>query len=712
MNRAPGTSLSSRSFSKASLVGWTAIGLFALVLTWLSLFHHTVGDYGAESDFYGGYAEGARGIQQGVWDARRYVVVGPGYEVALAMVGGVARDFFTGAKLISVAAATGAAAFWFALLTRLIGPVAGLWVVAFVLINPTFLRYGTAASTDMLAVFLQAVCLFTALGARGRQAPLLSGALAGAAVLTRYSSLYLVPILVVAQLWRRDEPGSWVRRAMASAAGFLLVVAPWAAFSVGQGVIPGEGLVRGYAFYANDHGDWNVQDDVSDFGNASATIPSLRSVIGRDPKAFVWNRLRQVSVHLRGDARDLLGWPAAIAALLGLALLWRHRLERRLLPLAIAGVLCFVSLLAAFHSTRYSLPMVLFYASAAAGLSALRLAGSAGAARWSVAGIGIAAIGLTLVTAVKSQLALLREAPREVIAAGQTLQRVAASGSTVIARKGHIGYYSGHPVAPFPRVHSLRELADYARRQRAEYIYFSWFETQMRPELAYLLDPTAAIPGLTVIHSSDEKPAILYRIGPDFGRAPDWIANEFQRSVHLARAIERVQREGTPASHLAVLAIDALLGKEWTVALHHSSRVTETDPSHALAWAVRGEALRRLSRAEEARVAFVRAIELDPSDPAAKIGLGRIELASGNPVEAMHLWRAAARAAEDVRTLDEISRLLGAVADSSGVRSIRSEIQRIEREPRLEKDRPTAGIPPAHQRQAPLVARVRRMGPL
>ena len=694
-----------RHHSPAAIAGWISIAVFAAVLSWLAVAQHPVGDYGGESDFYGGYAQGAHGIQGGTWDARRYVIVGPVYEVTLALVGKVTPDLFTAAKLISVVAAVGAAAFWFALLARLLGTLGGLWALGFLIVNGTFLRYGYAASTDMLAVFFQSACLFAALGARGRWAPFLSGLAAALAVLTRYNAIYLVPVLIAAVIWRSASV-SKTRRVLATAAGFLVIVAPWVAFSVGQGVIPGEGLIRGYAFYADDHGEWNVQDALSS-ASTPKTIPGWSSVVGADPRAFVTDRLRQIPIHLRGDARDLIGWPSAVAALFGLVLLWRRRLERRLWPIAIAGAVCFLTLLAAFHSSRYSLPMVMFYASGAAGLSWVTSRGGRGVAT----GVGLAAIGLTLATSFQIQRTVQRETPREVIAAGQALRSLAPRGAAVIARKGHIAYYSDRLVLPFPRVRSLPELAAYARANGAEYLYFSWLETQMRPELAYMLDPTAAIPGLTIVHSSERKPAILYRIGPDFGRAPDWIANDFQRSLHTARAIVRVQGDQAPVTNRAVLAIDAVLRQDWEEALHYTSSVIATDPNHALAWAVRGETLRRLHRLDEARSAFHRAIELDPSDPAAKIGLGRIELALGNSQRAMHLWRAAAENAEDVRALDEIARLLGGIADSSGVQEIRKDRQRIEREASTDKLRPSAG-PPSRPRTGALASHSRRTGSL
>src|SRR4029453_5919733 len=99
-------------------------------------------------------------------------------------------------------------------------------------------------------------------------------------------------------LWRGDPGGGRARRALATVAGLLVVLAPWSAFSVSHGVIPGEGLMRGYAFYAEGHGAWNVQDDVRDIGDAPAAIPGWGSVIGSNPGAFVWGRLLEIPVHL------------------------------------------------------------------------------------------------------------------------------------------------------------------------------------------------------------------------------------------------------------------------------------------------------------------------------------------------------------------------------------------------------------------------------
>jgi hypothetical protein len=188
-------------------------------------------------------------------------------------------------------------------------------------------------------------------------------------------------------------------------------------------------------------------------------------------------------------------------------------------------------------------------------------------------GVGLAAIGLTLATSFQIQRTVQRETPREVIAAGQALRSLAPRGAAVIARKGHIAYYSDRLVLPFPRVPQLaraRRLC--AREWCGVSLLFMARDSECARSWPYMLDPTAAIPGLTIVHSSERKPAILYRIGPDFGRAPDWIANDFQRSLTPRARSSRVQGDQAPVTNRAVLAIDAVLRQDWEEALHYNEQ--------------------------------------------------------------------------------------------------------------------------------------------
>jgi len=83
-------------------------------------------------------------------------------------------------------------------------------------------------------------------------------------------------------------------------------------------------------------------------------------------------------------------------------------------------------------------------------------------------------------------------------------------------------------------------------------------------------------------------------------------------------------------------------------------RVVAQAPAAIAAWSTLGEAERKRCRLEVARTAFVRAIELDPADPAARAGLADVLLQSGEPDAALAAAQAgidalAAEGADDGR---------------------------------------------------------------
>src|SRR5262245_27980202 len=123
-------------------LAWAVVGAFALAVLAMALGPHVVGDNFAETDFYGGYVAGARALQHGHLDPSRYGVVGPGYEVALAILGLVVPDLFLAAELLSVVALTAGLACWALLLGRRASPRLAAVAVVFLAVNPIFFRYG------------------------------------------------------------------------------------------------------------------------------------------------------------------------------------------------------------------------------------------------------------------------------------------------------------------------------------------------------------------------------------------------------------------------------------------------------------------------------------------------------------------------------------------------------------------------------------------
>src|SRR5207244_552392 len=92
--------------------------------------------------------------------------------------------------------------------------------------------------------------------------------------------------------------------------------------------------------------------------------------------------------------------------------------------------------------------------------------------------LGPAALGLvallSLRTSVQAQSRAQGQLPVEVLASARTLRRLARPGDAVIARKGHVAYHAGLRPVPFPFVRRLPELAAYARREHARWLYMSW----------------------------------------------------------------------------------------------------------------------------------------------------------------------------------------------------------------------------------------------
>src|SRR5262245_60553338 len=209
--------------SPPRLLAWietTAIGGFAVVVGWIVFFVHRIGDYSTESDFYGLYAMAARAIQHGAPDPSSYGIVGPDYPAAIALLDVATRDLFLAGKLVSALSAIACVLLWRRIAAHLAGPRAASWLVILLVSNAVFLHYAWSATTDMLAIGLQAAALVPMLTRRGRGAALLAGALAGVAFLTRYSSIFLLPVGIILFAVRRDAQ-RW-RTLVAFLAGFVL----------------------------------------------------------------------------------------------------------------------------------------------------------------------------------------------------------------------------------------------------------------------------------------------------------------------------------------------------------------------------------------------------------------------------------------------------------------------------------------------------------
>src|SRR5262245_27663993 len=232
---------------------------FAAVALAFVIGPHRLGDYMTETDFYGAYAKGAQLVQSGILDPSRYGVIGPGYEVALALFGFVIPDLFVAAEILSLVSSLAVLLLWFALVRRRVNGMAACFTVLFIATNAHFLRHAYSALTDAFAIALQSAALFLLLGrpvhrpapAAGADAGsssmraawfgpgdsrmLAAGVFAGLAFLTRYNSIAILIAGAVAIALGATGATHRLRGVAAFVVGFALPVAPWVLYSLARG---------------------------------------------------------------------------------------------------------------------------------------------------------------------------------------------------------------------------------------------------------------------------------------------------------------------------------------------------------------------------------------------------------------------------------------------------------------------------------------------
>ncbi|HVP14387.1 MAG TPA: tetratricopeptide repeat protein [Terriglobales bacterium] len=679
---------------------WVVAALFGLGLLVMVLGPHRVGDYMTETDFYGQYAEGARLIQHGHLDPSRYGVVGPAYEIALALAGLVVRNLFLAAGLLSALASVATVLLWSLLLRRRGAPAreapgsaaAALVTAIFLVTNAQFFRYGYSVTTDALAIALQAGAFALLFAREGIGAAIGAGTLAALAFLTRYNAIALLPAGLVAILARgtRDSGASRAgaqrrgRAALGFGAAFAAVVVPWVGYCLARGTGFSFQLHHNIAYevFARSRGiPWDTYQRTM-----QPQFRSLADVIARDPAAVLSRMTFNVFDHLRQDAASLLGWPLAIAAALGAILalgptapgaVGTPRTARRVWPLVATWALLFLSLVPAFSSARYSLALLPFYAAAAAHFFVSpRFAcalGRTGRLRLKSALVVVPVVA-ALAASWRVQVRVLDQLPVEVLGAARTLRALARPGDRVIARKPHVAFHAGLDPAPFPFVRTLPELAAFARSQHARWLYFSWPEAETRQAFWYLLDTSAAVPGLTARAVTRPNPAVLYEIGPDFGREPAWLANDTLFTLHVARARVLVTRASAPM--LIRYAETALAEGRPVDARAAYERAAELDPRNLDPLIALGKLCLRIGDTEAGAAAFRRAALLEPDDPNARTGLGWASYLAGRSREAADLWRPLVARTVDSATLAAMAEVYHAVGDREAEAEARAALAR------------------------------------
>jgi hypothetical protein len=579
--------------------GAAAAVLLTAALAVVAFAFHPVGDYQTESDFYSGYALGARALQRGQVDFGRYGVFGPVHEGLLALAGFVTPDLYTAARLVSVLAFGVMLLAWWRVAERRAGAVAALALTGMLAVNPTLVRYGYSVTTDLSGVAWFSLTVWASLALAGARAPLWAGVFAGLATLTRYNLVSLVPAALVVEALRTGRaPAARLRAAALVLVGALLPIAPWTIASAIHGHLPGETLFSDRGFYLTGDPGESLESRYRDLGERAFSRAAPDSAPAPARAVSPAGLARGALDHLARDARDLVGPPGTAVAVVGLLGALASGAGRALAPFAPFALFPFLALVPVFYTERYSMglaPLAL--------LPAAWLVARAARARWprpapALAAAALAALVIvpSLRSAVRYNRAILGAAPVETRAAGAALRRVASPGERVMARKAHVAWYAGLEPVPFPAFGTLASLAEFCRGRSVDYLYYSWYEAHLRPGFAFLLDTSAVVPGLEVVHATREPASVIYRLTPELGRRPDWWDDPATRERVAARVNASVLPPAEAAPFHLRLARWALERGRYAEALADARAALGARPGDAEARALEAEARRRLGR--------------------------------------------------------------------------------------------------------------------
>lgn len=518
-------------FESRWLVQWASDGRRALalsagyvaILLASALAYHRVGDYGVETDFFWSYAPDARSIQEilkgegGAFPIDGFR--GPMYAMVLAFVAFIVQDFFVAGVILGIACAGATLFLAYRLVREFFGAVEALFVLLILATNSVFIQYSYSAGTDMffnLVATLAVYAFLKSLNGEGFKWLLAASAATGVALLTRQNSAFLIAGFWLALFWlnpAKQPLKTRVLSALALVSVALAIYAPYGFYTLQE---------KGKFFYSLNY--LNIAKDL--FGREtnwdtfwyvkSQSFNSLGDVILADPVKFLTNALANIPSHFIGDMSELLSWFLGIFVIGGIvATMVQRNLTRVQAAYFIFAGLHFGVLLLTFYGARFSLNLLAPYAV----LATLFFKWEAipKAAQYALP----IALAIVLVQSVQFHRKNIDSGPQEMLALREKFFEITGRDpkrhykEIIIARKPHIAYYLNLQMGGFPMAETYDALIAEARKMGASYLFYSYFEANLRPQFRFLLNVNQPPPELEPILTLANPPAALYRIKPE-----------------------------------------------------------------------------------------------------------------------------------------------------------------------------------------------------
>jgi len=498
-----------------------AVSIAAFIIYSYAAWHHPIGSYGTETDFYHLYGPDALRLRAGHFPENPYQ--GPGFPALVAVIAKFTGDVFVAGKWISVVAAAGTLIAVYLLFRDLFasgswGVWLGIGAAALVAVSPEFPQFAISATTDsfFLLITVAFLLIFTRDSLSVRYRIVLCGALGGLAWITRYNGAFLMMSAVIAIVLLDYFNLSWRDRVVSTLiliAAFCVTASPW---------LYANYVNRGSPFYNANHLNMATEfypELVEGRTNQDATRPlenvfrSFGDVIRYDPGRVAKHYPVNVWQSIRQSAYSTLMSPwVAWTALAGIVIALRQARSKKLLFVLISALL-YVLIIGLTHwETRYYFFLMVVCAGFAAytviaalasGFKAIQAAALVLFAIMWLSSFGMARKDLT---------GFLKSQPLEVLAARDFLKQHGVTAGRVVARKPHLPFVAGLEWIFFPPVKSVDELGKWLKTNPADYVVISSIETRRRKELASLKEPDKAPAWLRLEWKNDDPLFILYRI--------------------------------------------------------------------------------------------------------------------------------------------------------------------------------------------------------
>ena len=503
-----------KEYLEHNLTGVVLAVMYLVVMLYIGLTYHVVGDYHVETDFFQAYVPSAKDILKGIWTIEDFR--GPAYPTVLALFGLVFKDFFTAGIIVSTVAASLTLFFTFELIKKLFRSDIALVVVLLTAFNKTFVQYSYTAGTDMTFNCFAAATIYFLLKDEQRSWVniVLSSLSAALAYLTRYNGIFvLVAIPLIISLFNiyKIEMKQRIIFSAVFVFSFFLFITPWGIHSLNE---------KGSFFYNKNYlniayemfGKGKVGWD--QYWNVEAVkYSSLMQVVFVDPGLFVSTLFKNLYEHLFSDFELLVGWGIGICFFAGLIGLWKQRPNARQAAFYFFGGLMFLILLLVFYGERFSMYLIPVYTTFA--IVTLTWERWRGIPFYNGVIVAAVLIVWTFVGSYNYNRLNIDSGPKEIKVIADWFNKNindTDESKIIVCRKPHIAFYINKTMRYFPYVSTFDDLERETKKLKADYLFYGIFEANMRPQFQSLLNPANVPAWLEPIAFTNSPPSVLYKV--------------------------------------------------------------------------------------------------------------------------------------------------------------------------------------------------------